>query len=178
VWNGIRRSVRILDRMQQNLILVTTIVLVGLIAIAVIIANLGLAGESPIVSGFATWGQGVVLAAIVSMALGIWKGVFSESKDLLVNVKFPVQNARLLTWNVEKSTFSAFNRENKQIATGTVHPVSPKIGEETSVLVCTLPPIVFASHYILMELEEIGGVKWTVNTFYPNTIAEEAVRMT
>jgi hypothetical protein len=167
-----------LDKMQQNIVLVASIVLVGIIAVAVVVANLGLAGESPIVSGFATWGQVPVLGAIVAMAIGIWKGLFNESKDLIVSVKFPIPNVKQLKWNVNESKYVAYDRANNEVVSGTVQPIPPEAGDDTSVLICTLPSEVFASHYIKMTLEEEGGKKWRVSSFHPNTKTEEAMEAT
>lgn len=167
-----------MDKMQQNIVLVATIVLVGIIATAVIVANLGLAGDSPIVAGFATWGQVPVLAAIITMAIGIWKGLFEQSKDLVVSVKFPIGNVKQLKWNVSESKYTAYDRANDEVVSGTVHPIPPEAGDDTSILVCTLPSEVFASHYIKMTLEEEGGKRWRVSTFYPNTKTEEAMETT
>ena len=166
-----------MDKMQQNIVLVASIVLVGIIAIAVVAANLGLAGDSPIVSGFATWGQVPVLGAIVSLAIGIWKGIFEVSKDLIVSVKFPIPNARQLKWNVSKSKYKGYDRLNNEVVSGTVRPIPPEAGDDASVLNCTLPSEVFASYYITMTLTEDDGREWSVDSFHPNTKTKEAVEV-
>ena len=111
------------------------------------------------------------------MAIGIWKGIFDVSKDLIVSVKFPIPNAKQLSWNVSESKYRGYDRANNEVASGTVRPIPPEAGDDTSVLNCTLPSEVFASYYITMTLKEVGGREWHVDSFHPNTKTKEAVEV-
>lgn len=71
-------------------------------ALVVLLANIGLFGETIRESEFAKWGVGVVLAGIISAVVAVFKFEFLKEKSekkMTVNVKFPTEDVDL---NIDK----------------------------------------------------------------------------
>jgi len=83
-------------------------------ALVVLLANIGLFGETIRESGFAKWGIGGVLAGIISVVVALFKFEFLKEKSekrMIVNVKFPTEDADL---NVDKCILKRRDKKGRK----------------------------------------------------------------
>ena len=153
---------------QQVFAIIVLLILTSIITVAVVLANLGLFGESEVVTGFATWGLGGVLVVIVTTAVGIAKGLFTKAQPLVVSVDFSgTQSSNV---QLESGAYELFDIHSKKIGEGTLSPVPRGTGWE-----CTIPPNAWESYFIKLDLMETGGAKkWRVGPFTSFTLIHQA----
>jgi len=153
---------------QQFMVLIVFLILTAVIAVAVVLANLGFFGESELVSSFASWGLVEVLAVIIVTTVGITKGLFTRAQPLVVVVEFPVQGQESI--QIKSGRYELLDIYSKVEVQGKLIPIPSGQGWEF-----TIPPEGWKSYYFALYLEEQGGKQWAVGpekTFELNHKAE------
>jgi hypothetical protein len=153
---------------QQFMVLVVLLILTIVITVAVVAANLGIFGESEVVSSFADWGLAGVLALIISTTIGIAKGLFTRAQPLVVVVEFPGQPQGSV--QIQSGKYELLDIRNKLEGEGKLIPVPKGLGGWEF----TIPPEGWQSYYFALYLEEEAGRKWTVGPYPTFELKHEA----
>ena len=152
---------------QQVMVLVVFLVLTIVITVAVVLASLGLFGESELVSSFADWGLVGVLGVIITTTIGIAKGLFTRAQPLVVVVEFPDEPEGSV--QIQSGKYELLDIRNKLKGEGKLNPVPKALGWEF-----TIPPEGWQSYYFALYLKDDEGRKWTVGPYPTFELKHEA----
>jgi hypothetical protein len=148
------------DNIQQRVLMIV-LILTSIITLAAVAANLGLFGESELVSNFAKWGLTGVLGVIVTTAVGISKGLFSKTNKLRVSITFKEKQPGEVRLDTTKCEYQLLDDKGNEIEKNKLTPVIKGQNWE-----CTLPEKAIESFYVKLFLSDLGGVNWIVGPFY------------
>lgn len=153
---------------QKSIFFIVFLGLTVATVIAVLLASIGIFGDSEIVKNFASWGSGAVLAEIVGTTILAYKTVMNVKSHLpKVIIDFPISPSEVRL-DSDRCTYK-INIRGKKPLSGKANPAFGKGGWEINI------PQDVTSEYDTIELTlvERSGKKWTTTPFYPYITKQE-----
>ena len=155
---------------ERIVFLIAFLAVTVLTAVVVLLANIGIFGDSVRTSDFSKWGIGAVLAEIVGATIVAFKWTVNPG-NIQVNLDFSPKVPIDVDLDVDNCTYE-IREEGKITATGKIDLSFAQGGWQ-----CTLPAVATLNSFriIRLNLTERSGQKWEVKPFYPLSITQKAI---